>query len=168
MTTLYILSGISFAGKSVLAKAINSCTQSEIVDPDQVAHEFGLGLNGEFLSDAEWSVFHSIAEGRAREFLNSGVSVIYDTTSFTKSQRDHLKQIAYECNANAQVIFVRIPEEVALKRWELNSLSKERFHVHFDDFNMIANQFEPPYCESEITYNAEEDLPRWLQENLGC
>lgn len=39
---MYILSGMSFAGKSVLARGISEAKQIEIVDPDAIAHARGL------------------------------------------------------------------------------------------------------------------------------
>ena len=52
MPTLSILTGISFAGKSVLDRELASFLSLHRVDPDEVSHEFGWGLAGEFLTDA--------------------------------------------------------------------------------------------------------------------
>jgi shikimate kinase len=59
---MYILSGMSFAGKSVLAREISKAKHVEIIDPDEVAHEKGLGLHGEFLSNEDWGNIHLLPE----------------------------------------------------------------------------------------------------------
>ena len=71
----------------------------DIVDPDEVAHEKGLGLHGGFLSDAVWREIHKEAEGRAKRLLRSGKSLVYDTTALNKEQRDHLRELARVCGA---------------------------------------------------------------------
>ncbi len=84
----FILTGISFAGKSVLARTMSDVTGLAVVDPDRVGHEMGLGLSGELLSDSQWATIHRESERRARLLLREGQSLIYDTTSFTRAQRE--------------------------------------------------------------------------------
>lgn len=126
---LYILTGTSFAGKSVLAKAISETRGIPIVDPDAIAHEHGLGLHGEFLSDAQWGVIHAEAASRARAFLQKGQDVIYDTTNFTFAQRDRLRRLATGVSATPILIYVRTAREEALNRLKRNEESGERFAV---------------------------------------
>lgn len=92
--TLYILTGMSFAGKSVLAKAISERKGIAVIDPDTVRIEMGIGLGGEFLPAEQWATIHAEAEDRARSILKEGRSLIYDTTAFNKNQRDRLRDLA--------------------------------------------------------------------------
>ena len=83
---MYILSGMSFAGKSVLAREIGKQKGIPVVDPDEVSHEMGLGLHGEFIPEKQWRLIHTEAEERARKLLQTGNSIVYDTTALTKKQ----------------------------------------------------------------------------------
>lgn len=164
---MYILSGMSFAGKSVLAREISRAKDVEIVDPDEVAHEHGLGLHGEFLSDAAWRGLHAEAESRARCLLRLGKSVIYDTTAFNREQRDHLREIASTCGAIPIVIIVSIERAEAFRRWRENTISKQRAQVHLDDFQMCADAFIFPREDEEyLVYHAGEEISLWIENNL--
>ncbi|HEU5377913.1 MAG TPA: AAA family ATPase [Ktedonobacteraceae bacterium] len=164
---MYIFTGLSFAGKSVLAKAIQKVTGFDIVDPDAISHEMGLGLHGEFLSTAQWDGIHSEAERRARNKLKEGKSVLYDTTSYTKGQRDRLRHVAEESDATAKVLYTKISREEAYQRWQTNNLTKERFIVHIDDFNSVADNFEPPSeNENAIIYTTGENISDWIRNNI--
>lgn len=165
--SLYILSGMSFAGKSVLARQISTVKHVDIIDPDEVAHEKGLGLQGEFLSDAVWREIHQEAEDRAKRLLCSGKSLVYDTTAFNREQRDHLRAIAHACGATPVVIIVSISREDAFKRWQENNRTKQRALVHLDDFQMCADAFTfPQEDEDFLVYRAGEESASWIEKNL--
>jgi hypothetical protein len=150
--SMYILSGMSFAGKSVLAREISRAKHVEIIDPDEVAHERRLGLHGEFLSDAVWC-----------DILKQ----LYDTTAFNKEQRDHLREIARACGATPIVIIVSIEREEAFKRWQENTLSRQRALVHIEDFQMCADAFTFPGEDEEyLVYHADEESSLWIKNNL--
>ncbi|MCA9877267.1 MAG: AAA family ATPase [Thermomicrobiales bacterium] len=137
------------------------------VDPDEVSHRLGLGLSGAFLSNAQWAEIHALAEQEACAHLRAGVSVIYDTTAFTRQQRDALRNLAARCGATAQVIFVDTPREVARQRWQTNETTRQRPRVHPDDFAMVADQFEPPGPEEAVLrFTPEADLDAWLSAHM--
>lgn len=163
---LYILTGVSFAGKSVLAKAISERKGIAVIDPDAVRIEMGLGLDGEFLPAEQWATIHAEAEDRARSILKEGQSLIYDTTAFNKNQRDELRDLACQCGALPVVVAVKIEREEAYRRWERNNETLERFTVHLDDFNMCAEAFEYPHGETHLTYEAGQDLNAWITNNM--
>lgn len=167
MPVLYILTGLFFAGKSVLAQAIRDARGIDVVDPDAVGRERGLGLHGEFLADAQWSVIHAEAERRAAEALGQGRDVVYDTTSFTRQQRDALRALAHDRGAASVVIYVSISREQAWRRWALNNRTRERFLVHPDDFAMVADHFEPPSsAETPLVYTVGEDMRDWIDRYI--
>ncbi len=164
---LYILTSLSFAGKSVLARAIHTARRIDVVDPDAVGRDRGLGLNGEFLTDVQWSVIHAEAERRAAEALGQGRDVVYDTTSFTRQQRDALKVLAHDHGAASVVIYVAIPRDQAWRRWAMNNETQERSLVHPDDFAMVADHFEPPgSAETPLVYEAEADMRDWIDRHI--
>ena len=165
---MYILTGISFSGKSTLAQAISVARNMPVIDPDNVAHERGGGLNGEVIADAQWALIHKEAERRAGRMLTAGGSLVYDTTAFTRQQRQELRDLAVQHNAKPVLIFVSISYTEARQRWDQNNQTQERFAVHEDDFNMVANNFEPPgRDEPHLVYEAGQDLAEWVNRNIG-
>jgi len=160
---LFILTGISFSGKSSLARAISQALDIPIIDPDSIAHESGFGLGGEFLSDAQWAVFHGEAEERAARLLEAGRSLVYDTTAFNRRQRQGLRDLAGRHNAESVLLWVSTSRDEARRRWARNNETRERFAVHAEDFDMIANHFEPPdNDEPRLTYDGAQDPGQWV------
>lgn len=163
---LYIPPGMSFAGKSILAKAISEHKGVAVIDPDAVRIEMSLGLNGEFLPAEQWATIHAEAEARAKTILKEGRSLVYDTTAFNKDQRAELRDVACQCGALPVVIAVKIDREEAYRRWVRNNQTLERFPVHINDFNMCADAFEYPHGEPHLTYEAGQDLDAWITHNI--
>jgi predicted kinase len=167
VAAMYLLTRLSFAGKSVLAREIARAKDAAVVDPDEVARERGLGLRGEFVTDEPWAVVHVEAERRARALLREGRRVVYDTTGFNKAQRDQLRALATESGAQAITIYVRIAKELALQRWERNNETRERFLAHADDFMMVLNAYQPPGGDEVfLTYEAGEPIGEWIARML--
>lgn len=165
---LYLLTGISFAGKSVLARRLADHFSALRVDPDDISHRLGLGLAGEFLSDAQWAQIHALAEQEACRCLRVGVSVVNDTTAFTRQQRDAVRALAARCGATAPVVFVDTPREVAHQRWRANELAPHRARVHPDDFAMVAEQFEPPDSpEGTLHFAPDVEVGNWITTHFG-
>ena len=164
---LYLFTGISFAGKSVLARRLAALLGVPRVDPDEVSHRLGLGLAGEFLSDAQWANIHPMAEEEACTHLRAGTSVVYDTTAFTRRERDHLRAMAARCGAASRLIFVDTPRDFAFQRWLANERTQERARVHPDDFAMVADLFEPPDSdEDDLRFTPEDDAANWIRQNV--
>lgn len=164
---LYLFTGISFAGKSVVARHLAEHLQIPRVDPDEVSHEQGLGLMGEFLTDAQWTDIHARAEARAAAHLQVGTSVVYDTTAFTRQQRDALRRLAARNGATTRLIFLDTPREIAFARWQANEQSLQRSRVHPDDFAMVADLFEPPTADEEpMRYAPTDEIEQWVTEHI--
>jgi predicted kinase len=167
MPCLYLFTGISFAGKSVLARALAAHLGAPRVDPDEVSHRLGLGLAGELLSDAQWAQIHATAEAEACTHLRAGNSVVYDTTAFTRRERDCLRAMATRCGAASRLIFVDTPRDLAYQRWLTNEQTQERPRVHPDDFAMVADLFEPPDSdEGALRFTPEDEAPQWIATQL--
>jgi len=161
--SLYLFTGISFAGKSVLARTLAVRLGALRIDPDEVSHRIGLGLAGEFLSDAQWAQIHAMAEEEACAHLQAGSSVVYDTTAFTRRERDHLRAMAARYGATSRVIFVDTPRDLAYQRWLANEQTQERPRVHPDDFAMVADLFEPPGSdEGVLRFTPADKAADWV------
>ena len=160
---LYLFTGISFAGKSLLARQMAARLGVPRVDPDEVSHRLGLGLAGEFLSDAQWAEIHALAEQEACAHLRAGRSVVYDTTAFTRQQRDALRELARGCGATTRLVFIDTPRDLAYQRWLANEQTRERPRVHSDDFAMVADLFEAPGSDEDaLRCTPEDDAAEWI------
>lgn len=163
---MYILSGMSFAGKSVFAGKISKRKGIEIVDPDKISSERGLGLHGEFIPEKIWIEINKEAQRRAKKLLEQSKSLVYDSVALNKQERDKLRILAENNRAEPIVIIINITKESAYKRWRNND-KMQRHLIHIDDFNACADGFEfPKENEKCLIYEAEEDFDKWFRKNL--
>ena len=153
---LHILCGLSFAGKSTLARQLVGWSQGKLalVTLDAINGERGLGLDGRRIPPAEWDITYAEAYQRISALLAEGRSVIFDAVSFTRSQRDELRALAALSGAATQVIYVTTPEAIARERLHRNRASRARADVRDDDFALVVDNFEPPDPdESPLLYD---------------
>jgi len=165
---IFIMSGMSFAGKTTLAAQLSNKLNIPVIDPDKVSNEMGLGLNGEFIPEEIWRQIHAESEKRVKKLLKEGKSLIYDTTALNKIQRDNLRKLAISAKAKPIVIVINISRDEAYRRWADNNRTQARFRVHIDDFNMCADGFEfPGEGEEYLVFNFGEDMDTWITKNFG-
>lgn len=164
-TKLYILCGLPFSGKSILARELAKTHDLACVAMDAINTERGLGLHGNAISEEDWDITYQEAYRRIDRFLTQGKSVIYDAPSFTKEQRDQLRAIAYSHGMPAKVIFVDVPESVARERWLKNRRTGNRFDVRDDDFAQVVDNFQSPTDEEDvIRYDQTLPLSEWVHQ----
>lgn len=70
--------------------------------------------------------------------------MLYDSTNQTIASRDKLRDIAKECDAESQVIYVKSDVETIWKRWEENQKNPSRSIVSKDLVQMTIDMFEEP------------------------
>lgn len=164
---MYILTGISCAGKSTLGRAIAETTKAEIIELNAILKEMGIGLQGEHIPEEQYILFHREAERIAKEKLLAGISIVYDVTPFTREKREQLKRLAIECKADTLLVYVNTPFDLALQRWESTRESPDRFiNINFDNFRYVAEHFEPPIDEPHIVFQAGDIVSEWINRHL--
>ncbi len=165
---LYILCGLSFAGKTTLAKEMVNVLGIKHVAIDDINTERGI-WNGETgLSSEEWEKTYEIAYQRITMFLGQGESVVDDSANFTKEQRDRLRTIAERYNAQTCVIFVDVPLAEVQHRWQENRQTLLRADVRDDDFAHVVEQFEPPAAnENVLRYDGSVSAEVWIRLRLN-
>jgi len=95
MATLIVICGLSFSGKSTLAKAMTARLGYEEVDVDTVgATLYGLKINDERLKDLDWDKVYDQADNVIESRLKSGATVIDASRNFTKQEREVAHQVA--------------------------------------------------------------------------
>ena len=142
---LVILCGISFAGKTMLGRALAEARGWEYVSFDEM---YGGPI------PVHVHIASLLAEGR---------SVVYDDVNRWRSQRDFMRALAKEQGATACIVHVDTSVDEARRRWMLNQRQPTRPHVRPGDFLTVLAQFQPPLSgEPVIRYNARMPFERWV------
>src|SRR6266542_309656 len=117
-TTVYILCGLPFSGKTTLARALAKQRGFIHMDVDALARQLG-EQPGEGISDERWGQIFREAHLQLTNLLLTGHSVIFDAVNYRRVGRDRLRSIAEQAGSSAYVILVATPfAEVARRRIE--------------------------------------------------
>ena len=129
MTTLYILCGLGFSGKSTLAVKISEYKNAVLVSQDAIYFEKEKELDPNLSDGERWELIRAIAFERISDNLKKSMSVVYDSTNTRREHRDIVRKIASENNARAFVVFVDTPDNILVERQMKNKETKERHDV---------------------------------------
>jgi predicted kinase len=164
---LYILCGRPFAGKSTLARAMASARGVTVVETDAINTERGLGLNGAAITPEQWDATFAEAYRRVGALLDAGRDAAFDSTAYTREQRDLLRGLARAHGARAVVLFVDVPAETSWRRWHENRHTGARNDVRDEDFLNVVEHFEPPEDdERPLRYDGTEPVEEWVRREL--
>ena len=143
--TLYILCGFPYSGKTYLALKIIEKTNCAHISIDHILKDFGYDWDSSNLPNEQgWKKVFDISYEKSQEALKNGLNVLYDSTNHTRISRDILRKIAYDVGANAKVIYITTSVEIVWKRWEENSIKKDRSIVDKKLIEMTIKSFEAP------------------------
>lgn len=167
MKTLFILCGEAFSGKSTLAKKISEKYGAKVVGRDEIyfATEKLLALENTPEQDDSnlWnSLWPLVVQGTKNQLLLENSVVIDDNCLYLK-QRDELRSIAKETNAQTVLIYLDTSTETIKKRKEENKLTKIRHDVPSAWLKEDSQLFERPIKqENPIHYNPQVSLEEQL------
>ncbi len=165
---LYILCGLPFAGKTTLAKVLVKRIGFVHIDIDQINTNFGVGLRGTPISPEEWERTYAEAYEWLGVALDAGQSVLFEGASYTKELRDQIRAISFERGVASRVIYVDISESEARQRLHTNRITQHRYDVRDDNFDLVANDVEPPAQEEQaIYYRQSEPVDGWILQNFN-
>jgi len=164
---LILMCGLSFAGKTTLARTLASHYGWHYLSLDLVNTERGVGLDGNAISPQEWTLTYTEAYRRMQEALRAGHSVVYDETNFLRAQRDQLRSIAARYQAEPYVLYVATSEAEARRRWQHNRITRQRGDVRDDDFALVVERFEPPTADERVLrYNPTVPIDTWIMQTF--
>ncbi len=112
MPTLYVLTGLPGAGKSFRATAIIDATGAVHVDMDTAMRERGVSIVD---YDARFAMQPEV-EARIAPLLAEGTSVVAEFGSWTRDERDRLREFATASGARTELHFVDAPPEECIRR----------------------------------------------------
>ena len=104
MNTVYLLSGLSFAGKSTLADRIRRHRPCSVISLDAINSERGLDFGGYGIPAAEWEKTQRIACARLHRLLRRGATVLVDDTNCFRWIRDAYRRVAARHGRRCRVL----------------------------------------------------------------
>lgn len=164
---LYILCGLPFSGKSVLARILSQKCGFELVCIDDIKTEHGLRDVWQDMTPDDWQQIFNESFQLVRRSLQRGKPVIHDSANQTRHSRDQLRAIAQELGVPATVIVVDVPPELARQRWQANKDSKTRMSLPEWAINAATANYEPPADDEEViiyTLPDQADPDRWVND----
>jgi predicted kinase len=163
---LYILCGLSFAGKSTLARGIAEPLNATIVECDEY---IDVVRPNQLNKLQEWRLIQNLARARTKELLEAGKSVIYDDLMVEPINRAELIQLAHQCGATALTIFLNTSAETVRQRQQEKSPTEERQAVWDNHTQLLLSQLIPPPKEEAIYlepgYTLDEALAEIARRN---
>ena len=168
MGTLIVICGLSFSGKSTLAKAITRNLGYEEIDVDEVgAKLFKLSIDDQKLKDLDWDKVYDETDRLIETRLKSGATVVDASRNFTRLERERARQLAKRSNAHVVTIFVDTPEEIARQRRLGNKTSQARRDITDAQFDEIVQVLQPPTEEEKpLVFHHDDEIDPWIHENL--
>jgi predicted kinase len=165
LQTLYILTGLPYAGKSTLRKRLIDRYGLSYVSVDELIDR--RNLDTEVMTQDDWnSVYSETLEGLKYRLAN-GENVIVDIGNLKRSERDAVRSIGAEYSVDPKLIYINTTKEEILNRRSRNEETQERGQLTESLLNRAFDMFEEPQAdESPIIYNQEIDLDEWLQVNI--
>lgn len=159
---LIMLYGFPGAGKTYFAR--------EFAQSIDVAHIQGDRIRSELFEmprydKQENDIINHLMEYMAEEFLNAGVSVIFDANAMRLVQRRALRDIARKTKAHPIMIWLQIDQEGGflrtVKRDRRRTDDKYARPYTRDDYNLVVKNMQNPQNEDYIvisgkhTYNTQ-------------
>lgn len=158
MSTVFLMCGLTFSGKTTVAKHIASEFGCDYLSLDQINNERGL-WGGHGIPVEEWERTHVIALTRMRERLDRGACVVVDDTTNHRWLRDRFRAVADEGDHEVVLVYVTALMEDIRQRMTQADRTKERRAISHDVFEKHVESFEEPTLEeSPIVYRSGENI----------
>lgn len=142
---LIMLYGFPGAGKTNFARQLSDDLQAAHVQSDRIRSE--LFENPQY-DKRENDIVTHLMDYMTEEFLNAGVTVIYDTNAMRLSQRRALRDLARRTKTAHALIWVQIDTDTALQRVLKRDRRRmdDRYAASFtkDNFQAYAGNMQNP------------------------
>ncbi len=156
------MSGLPFAGKSTLARALTERLGATLIEVDRLV-EGREGLPEGPIPDRLWFAAYRRAESLVRAELAAGRRVVYDGVNFRWVQREKLRRLARDFGQRMLIVHVTTPLAANLARQQANRTHPTRPSVDRETFEMVRDRFEPPRPgEWAVSYDGSEPVDAWL------
>jgi predicted kinase len=147
---LIVLYGFPGAGKTFFARQFSEEINAANINGDQLRYEF---FENPIYNKDEDDVVDHLSLFMVSQFLQTGVSVVYDASTMKNSQRRILKDIAMRAKADLLVVWLQIDVESAFMRVIKRDHRKadDRYSRQLDrtTFEDIINRMQNPNLHEE-------------------
>ncbi len=140
-----MLYGFPGAGKSYFARQFSEQVQAAHVHGDRIRNEL---FEQPRYDKEENAVIWQLMDYMTHEFLNAGLSVVYDTNAMRTSQRHNLREMARRTRAKPVLVWFQIDPDSAVARATSRDRRQtdDRFSAPIDQklFEDIASRMQNP------------------------
>ena len=160
---LWLLCGLSFAGKSTLARAIADESGATIISLDAINEQRGVGFGGDGLSPSVWGGTLEIALERLDAALARHEDVIIDDTCCFRWLRDRYREVAERHACEVLLVHIEVPLAEIQRRRRQNDASNDRRAIRDEIFDQHLATFEwPDPDEGAVRFTPDDELAAWL------
>lgn len=160
---LILLYGFPGSGKTYFARQLTSHLQA--------AHIHGDRIRGELFEQPRYDkeendVISQLMDYMTEEFLNAGLSVVYDTNAMRASQRRLLRDLARKAHAQPVLVWLQIDPESSFVR--LGARDRRRADDKFAGpgdratFDRIAGGMQNPHNEEYVVISGKHSFATQL------
>lgn len=162
----YLLVGLPFSGKTTLVKELVNKLEFAHINLDEVKGEFGYkDISDDDVPDEVWKKIFEETDKRLVKYLKEGKNVVHETAYTTRAWRDKFCKVAKDAGFETKVVYLKIPESVARKRWLENKQTNKRYHTPDSVFEESVRDFEiPGENENVIIYDQNIPLKEWIKK----
>lgn len=166
---LIIICGLSFAGKSTLAKALAERFGCAEVDVDETKVQlFGQDVRDADLRPEDWVRIYAETDQRIAQLLRAGLAVVDASRNFSQTERGVARRLADGVGAPLITIYIDTPETVVRQRMLENRRTPQRRDISDQDFESVIRAMEPPSAaEAALVFPYTASIADWLSENSG-
>lgn len=162
MSRLFAMCGLSFSGKTTLARTLCTAVGAEYLSLDDINEERGLH-GGEGIPGEEWNKTSLIAVERLESLLAAGRDAVLDDTLSFRWLRDRYRAVAERHRAQFLLIYVATPLSEIYARMAQNDVLRQRSPIAREVFDDHASKFEAPAAdEKALIYTRNMALEEWL------
>jgi predicted kinase len=162
---LVLLCGLSFSGKSTVARAIHTELGATVVSLDEINARRGL-QGGQGVPISEWQRTHRIATAEVTAALRPGATVVVDDTSSPRFLRDGWRALAEQTGASYTLVFVATDRDEARARRDRNREQSSRPDVIDAVFDDHADNFEALQPDEDaICVRSDDDVRQWVRQH---
>jgi len=164
MTTLMMMCGLPFSGKTTLARILSRTLNWTYISLDDTISGLGFWDQGYDMTQDHGNVGYTTAYTNVRTALQAGRSVVYDETNYLRLHRDHLRHIALETQARSYVVYLDVSLAEVQARVCANRIRPQRGDIPDEALRYVVERIEPPTPEEHILlFTRATPIRAWLR-----